>query len=199
MDAVEKESAGRRRIGILGGSFDPVHLGHLGMADAARDAAGLDSVVFVPCFVSPLKTGTHASPAQRAKMLEIALEDAGADWAEISTFELERPSPSYSWKTAEHFSEKRPEVDWHWIVGADQWERIEQWAEPDRLKERLRFLVVTREGGAVRPRSGWRHQTVEFFHPASSTAIRSDFDAHLDWLTPGVVRYCREEGLYGQG
>ncbi len=185
------------RAAIFGGSFDPVHRGHLAMAAAAREAADLDLVLFVPAAVSPFKSGTVASGGQRREMLDIALAESGWDWAGVSDFELERPAPSYSWETARHFAEAFPGTEWHWMLGTDQWEQIDRWAEPEILREALSFLVFTRSGQTVRERPGWRYRAVPFEHPASSTAIRADFAAHRDWLTPGVAAYCEGEGIYG--
>lgn len=184
------------RAAIFGGSFDPVHRGHLAMAERARAVSGLDRVVFMPAAVSPFKKGTVANASQRHDMLGIALRESGFDWAEVSGFELDRPAPSYSWQTAQHFASAFPRTEWFWILGTDQWEQIERWAEPEILRELLHFLVFTRKGEPVRERPGWRRTAIPFAHPASSTAIRSDLDAHGDWLAPGVLRYCREQGLY---
>lgn len=197
MNATAPLSVPRPRAALFGGSFDPVHRGHLAMAVAAREAADLDRVVFVPAAVSPFKSGTVATGTQRREMLGIALAESGTAWAEISDFELNRPAPSYSWETARHFSALAPETEWYWILGTDQWDQIERWAEPERLRQWLHFLVFTRQGQTVRERPGWRHTAVAFEHPASSSAIRSDFTAHRDWLTPGVAVYCEERGIYG--
>jgi len=190
------QSNERQRIALFGGSFDPVHLGHIGMAESARAATGMDAVVFLPCFVSPFKEGTHATADQRAEMLAIALEETGSNWAELSRYEIARREPSYSWQTAAHYSETVPDVDWHWIVGTDQWDQIERWAEPEKLRELLHFIVMTRDGSDVLVRDGWRYTPVQFSHPASSTGIRTDLDGHADWLTPGVRDYCCEHDLY---
>ncbi len=187
----------RQRVAILGGSFDPVHLGHLGMAETVIEHTGIDEVIFVPCFVSPFKSGTVASPEQRAEMLELAIRDSGWEWASVSRFEIERPEPSYSWETAEHFTQAMSGAELHWIVGTDQWEQLERWAEPEKLRELLRFVVLTRGDAEVAPKNGWRHEALPFEHPASSTTIRERFTEHEDWLTPSVVDYCREQGLYG--
>ena len=184
------------RAAIFGGSFDPVHRGHLAMAERARAVAGLDRVIFMPAAVSPFKKGTVANAVQRRDMLEIALRESGYGWAELSGFELERPAPSYSWQTAQHFATAFPRTEWCWILGTDQWEQIDRWAEPEILRELLHFLVFTREGEPVRDRPGWRHTPIPFAHPASSTAIRADLAGHQDWLPSGVFRYCREQGLY---
>ncbi|HQW29243.1 MAG TPA: nicotinate (nicotinamide) nucleotide adenylyltransferase [Verrucomicrobiales bacterium] len=187
------------RHAIFGGSFDPVHRGHLAMAVAAREALGLDGLVFVPCAVSPFKSGTVASGEQRREMLQIALEESGMDWATVSDFELNRPAPSYSWQTAFHFSRSRPDVQWHWILGTDQWEQITRWAEPERLRDLLHFIVFSRHGTRVIDQPGWRYTAVPFEHPASSTAIRSDFATHRDWLTPGVRDFCEAGEIYERG
>lgn len=189
----------RQRVAILGGSFDPVHMGHLGMAATVIEHTKVDRVIFVPCFVSPFKSGTVASPAQRAEMLELTIRDSGWEWASVSRFEIERPEPSYSWETAEHFTRAMPEADLHWIVGTDQWEQLERWAEPEKLRSLLKFIVLTRGDAEVHPRSGWGHETLPFEHAASSTKIRERFAEHEEWLTPAVRAYCHEQGLYGAG
>lgn len=187
---------GESRIAIFGGSFDPVHRGHLAMAAAARERLPLDGVVFMPCAVSPFKSGTVASGPQRLGMLEAAIRDEQLDWATVSDFELHRPAPSYSWETVRHFSATQPGVGWHWILGTDQWEQIERWAEPETLRSLLHFIVFSRAGTRVRDRPGWTYTPIEFEHPASSTAIRRDFAGHRDWLTPGVAELAGE--IYGQ-
>lgn len=187
----------RERVAILGGSFDPVHQGHLGMAATAIEHTGVDRIIFVPCFVSPFKSGTVANPEQRADMLELAINDSDWDWASVSRFEIERPEPSYSWETAEYFTRTMPAVDLHWIVGTDQWAQLEQWAEPEKLRTLLKFIVLTRGEAEVEAMSGWRHEALPFEHPASSTKIREQFADYTEWLTPSVLDYCQERGLYG--
>jgi len=181
---------------VLGGSFDPVHLGHLRMARTAAEMVELERIVFMPCFVSPFKSGTVANAEQRIKMLQIAIDETEMQNAEVWTWEAEQANPSYSWETATHLSELHPEVKWHWIVGTDQWDAIDRWAEPEKLRDSLHFIVLTRDGDPVVEREGWRYTAVPFQHPASSTKIRKNFADNVDWLVPGVADYCREQGLY---
>ena len=108
------------RSAIFGGSFDPVHRGHLAMALAARETVGFDRMLFVPAAVSPFKKSTTASGEQRRTMIEIALAESGFAWAKVSDCELNRPGPSYSWQTASFFREEDPSTDWYWILGTDQ-------------------------------------------------------------------------------
>jgi nicotinate-nucleotide adenylyltransferase len=194
MADIPQTGPGGSRQAIFGGSFDPVHRGHLAMAATAREQLALEGVIFVPCAVSPFKSGTVASGAQRREMLGTAIRETGMDWAAVDEFELHRPSPSYSWETARHFSTSHPDVAWYWILGTDQWDKIDRWAEPDILRDLLHFIVFSRAGAVVRDRPGWRYTAVEFEHPASSTAIRENPAAHGDWLTPGVAKVAR--GIY---
>ncbi len=186
-------------VAIMGGTFDPVHEGHLSLAEQAHEKFGLDRVLFVPCFQSPFKGTSYALAAQRYEMLKIAVEEKGWKWASVSKFEISRPSPSYSWQTAEHFREQNPDAKWHWILGTDQWDQITKWAEPEKLREQLDFLVVTRNGQAVKERPDWNFKSMEFSHPASASAIREDFSAHTEWLSPGVRSYCLDNELYVHG
>ncbi|MDB3940963.1 nicotinate (nicotinamide) nucleotide adenylyltransferase [Verrucomicrobiales bacterium] len=186
----------REAHAVLGGSFDPVHLGHLRMARTAAEMVELERIVFMPCFVSPFKSGTVANAEQRIKMLQIAIDETEMQNAEVWTWEAEQANPSYSWETATHLSELHPEVKWHWIVGTDQWDAIDRWAEPEKLRDSLHFIVLTRDGDPVVEREGWRYTAVPFQHPASSTKIRKNFADNVDWLVPGVADYCREQGLY---
>lgn len=166
------------------------------MVRFAIKEAELDEVILVPCFVSPFKSGTEATGAQRFAMLELALRDAGIGAARVSSFEIGRDGPSYSAETATHFAEAFPEVEWHWILGTDQWDGIEDWSRPETLRRILGFLVLTRNGEPVKERPGWKYEALPFSHPASSTAIRADFKGHRDWITPSVLAYCEAEGLY---
>ena len=135
----------------------------------------------------------EAEPQDRVRL---ALDDEELDEADVSTFEIERDRPSYSWETATHFHERFPGVEWNWILGADQWNAIDRWAAPGTLRRLLRFIILTRNGEPVLDRPGWRSVTVPFEHPASSTAIRGDFEGHAGWMTPSVRKYCEVEGLY---
>jgi len=184
------------KIGLFGGSFDPVHLGHLAIAEAAHTSCGLDRVIFIPCWQSPHKSRKMADGEHRAAMLERALADA--KWGEVSRWELERDSPSYSWMTAEHMAAEFPGSELHWILGTDQWEVLETWAKPERLAELLTFIVFPR-GSEVADKDGFDHVEIDVRHPASSTEIRSrvaDGRDTNDLLEPEVASYIDEHDLY---
>lgn len=186
-----------RRIALFGGTFDPIHLGHLEIATRAREAMALDEVRFLPCRTSPHKIGiTSAPPDDRLEMVRLATR--GLAWATVDDFDLRSPPPSYSYLTAEEMARRYPGARFFWIMGADQWRALPTWKNPERLAERVEFIVFSRDG-APAPRAGWRMHHLPGTHPASATAIRRDLAAGgnaKDWLPPQVADFIREKGLY---
>ena len=193
-DSLEEESFPPRRIGLFGGSFDPVHNGHMELASRAREIAELDEVIFIPCARSPHKDQpTVANDKQRVAMILEAIDDL--DWATTSTVEMDRASPSYSWETAEYFAAEHPEADLYWILGTDQWENIENWSRPGILCDLLTFIIANRNDTPVRLRADWSQIELTFDHPASSTAIREG-RGEPEWLHPEVIDNIAERGIY---
>ena len=186
-----------RKIGLFGGTFDPVHLGHIHLATVAKEALALDEVRFLPCRISPHKTGhAPASGADRLEMLRLATREIA--WAVVDDFELTQADPSYSFLTAEAMSLKFPDTRLFWIMGGDQWEALPRWKNPDRLAELVEFIVLAR-GEIPAPREGYRLHVAAGQHPASATAIRdaiSKGDTAPPWLDPAVGRWIREKSLY---
>ncbi|MFM1558623.1 MAG: nicotinate (nicotinamide) nucleotide adenylyltransferase [Roseibacillus sp.] len=185
------------RIALFGGTFDPVHCGHLRVARNALEALNLDRIIFIPCRQSPHKEdGTLASEDDRLEMLHLALEDH--PWAVVSEIEMLLPPPSYSWVTAEAMKEVYPEARLFWLMGSDQWSVIQSWARPDHLADLVEMIVHDRENShQLQP--GFRSHFIHGAHPASATAIRDQTPISLrsDWLEPKVERFIRSHGLYG--
>ena len=164
-------NAGQERIALFGGSFDPPHNAHLGIARAAVEHCGLHQVIFIPCQESPLKgRAPGAAGPDRLAMLRLATK--GLPWAAVSDWELSRAGPSYSWQTAGHFAALHPGAALHWLMGADQWAALERWARPDILRERLTFIVFARDGSPPAAREGWRSLFLPGVFPGSSTEAR---------------------------
>lgn len=189
-------SSPQPRLCLFGGTFDPVHLGHLAVAGAAVQALGLDQVRFLPCQVSPHKLDRPAATADhRLAMLELATR--GIPWAVVDRFELAHSGPSFSWRTALALRERNPDARLFWLVGGDQWQDLPTWAHPEILAATLEFIVVAR-GAAVAPRPGWTSHLLAAVHPASASAIRASAAGHLrdDWLAPAVAAYIRAHHLY---
>jgi len=193
-------SLARPRHCLFGGSFDPVHLGHTGLASAARAHARLDRIIFLPACRSPHKHDQDppASAHHRLAMLRLAV--APLPYAEVSAWEVDRAGPSYSWQAAEFFAASLgPDIDLCWLLGADQWAVLHTWARPDRLAHLLTFLVVPRNEGVIVPRHGFRHAVVPFHHHASSTAARAAARScqSLDHLVaPSVADYITRHRIY---
>lgn len=182
------------RIGVFGGTFDPVHVGHLAIALAAIEAVPLDRVVFVPARRSPLKrTAPVASEADRVAMLERAVE--GEPRFAVSRAELERPAPSYTVDTLEPLA---PEGRLFLILGADAVADLDRWKDPARIRA-LATLVVARRPGAPEPASAGAIvlEAPKMDISARELRARAARGRSLRYLVPDAVwRYIEERGLY---
>ena len=187
-----------QRLALFGGSFDPPHFAHLGIAAAAVEQCTLDQVIFIPCQISPLKgRAPGAAGTQRAAMLRLAT--AGLPWAAVSEWELGHPGPSYSWQTTEHFAAAHPGAELFWLMGEDQWRALERWARPDYLREHLTFIVFGRDGWNPEPRPGWRFHFLKGTWAGSSTearALLAEGNSARGLLPPAVEAYAVRHRLY---
>ncbi|MDP0499733.1 MAG: nicotinate-nucleotide adenylyltransferase [Verrucomicrobiota bacterium JB022] len=191
-----------RKIGLLGGSFDPVHLGHMFIGLDALEALGLDEIWYIPAARSPHKAANPlASDVDRVAMLRCALapEPRFRLWAG----ELELPPPSYTWRTLEKLITEHPDARFFWIIGADQFQALPRWSRIEHVAALVEFAVLARPGYDLTPPAipGLRHHRIEQAHPigVSSTEIRERAAAgkSIDFmLPPGVGLYLREHALY---
>ena len=201
------------RVGWLGGSFDPVHAGHLHVALAAADALALERVLLVPAALPPHKRQRAlASGADRLALLAIA---ARADRRlQPCDVELRRPGPSYSVDTArELLAALPPGTELCAIVGEDTLADLPNWKDAAELLALVSFCPVARAGRDPDPAplaalagaevvEGIRRRVLRLpEHPASSTAVRAALLARETprWLPPGVLDEIRRRGLYGYG
>jgi nicotinate-nucleotide adenylyltransferase len=133
------------RIGLLGGSFNPIHRGHLAIARAARASLGLDRVVLVPSARPPHKRDATLAPAEdRLAMARLAAKDEPA--LEVSSIELERTGPSYTIDTVRSFLAADPHAEVHFLIGADSVPELKTWKDARTLLRLARFAVVARPG-----------------------------------------------------
>jgi nicotinate-nucleotide adenylyltransferase len=136
------------RLGVFGGSFDPIHMGHLIMAEAARETLNLDLVLFVPAAVQPLKQGQLAIKAMhRAAMIELAIE--GNPNFALSSVEIDRPGPSYTVDTLRLLRQSYPLVTIWFILGADALDSFPRWRDPQGIVAQARLAVVRRPDVAL--------------------------------------------------
>lgn len=133
------------RIGIFGGSFDPVHYGHLILADTCREFLGLDRVLLVPTATSPLKRhGPRASNEARSEMIRLAI--GGTDSLALETLEIERGGVSYTLDTVQTLQQRMPADELVLLMGADTVATLELWHEPAKLLRTVPLGVVLRGG-----------------------------------------------------
>ncbi len=165
------------RIGLFGGTFDPVHLGHLAMAEAALDQARLGKLWFIPAARNPHKESHHRfTPDERWEFLRLAVQDHPR--LEVSAWELHRPPPSYTIETVRHFAAEFPGAELFWLIGADQLPGLHRWRDIGELAERVTFLCAPRN--QMSPETPPPPVSFPFrllwlnlpFHPASSTEVR---------------------------
>lgn len=198
---VDARHAGRVKIGLLGGSFDPVHNGHVAMARAAL-AAGMDRVVLIPAAQAPLKpSAVRASAEDRLAMLRLAFEDLPA--AEVSEIEIRRGGVNYTVDTVRALRAAWPDDDLCWIIGADQLARLGAWREIDALSGLVEFLCAARPGYALSGPEGvpglrWRPLGGPEWD-VSSSVVRSRLEAggSLRGLVPDkAIEYLERNRLY---
>ncbi len=137
------------KLGIFGGTFDPIHHGHLILADHCRDACGLDAVWFVPAASPPHKDDSMITPAQqRAEMVELAV--AGCPDLAVSRIELDRSGPSYTVDTLQQLADEDGGRELFLIIGADSLADLSTWREPERIAS-LATIVVANRGRSTLP------------------------------------------------
>lgn len=133
------------RLGVFGGSFDPVHLGHLILAEQCREQAGLDEVLFVPTARHPLKTDRQYTPFDvRVEMLRLAVGDRSE--FRIDELENERPGLSFTADTLAILKQRRPGAELLLLLGSDCLPELPQWREPERIVDRAELVVMERPG-----------------------------------------------------
>lgn len=133
-----------KKVGIMGGTFDPIHYGHLILAQNALETYELDEIMFVPSGTPWLKDSTKVlSKNKRVSMTGIAIED-NVNFA-LSTIEIDREGNSYSYETVEELKKEQPETDFYFILGADSLLEIEKWKHPDRLMAECTLLAAVRD------------------------------------------------------
>ncbi|MEX2118291.1 MAG: nicotinate-nucleotide adenylyltransferase [Pirellulales bacterium] len=199
------------RLGLFGGTFDPVHYGHLLLAELCREAAGLDTVWFVPAAVPPHKLDRELAPAaQRVEMLELAI--GGQESFAVGTMEVDRGGVSYTVDTLAAMAAEYPGSELFLLLGADSLRDLPTWREPGRILELATPLVARRSGAAqvdfdclaplvppARLAEFRRHQVDMPLVELSSSEIRRRVAAGLSirYQTPRAVeKYIQHAGLY---
>jgi nicotinate-nucleotide adenylyltransferase len=189
-----------KRIGLFGGSFDPIHLGHLLVAGTAREELGLTRLFFIPAAQSPFKPESKPAPGrERLRLLRLAL--AGEAWCEIDEQEIQRGGVSYTIDTVRDFARRIPESERFYLIGADNVAQLPRWREADELARLTSFVAIPRPGEIeITFPPPFRGRLLKGFPMAiSSSQIRARIKAgqpvdHL--VPPAVAEAIRNSRLY---
>jgi len=195
----------RKRIALYGGTFDPVHSGHLEVARRVSELFEIERVIFIPAQLAPHKTGRPVTaPIHRYAMLALATQDDAR--LLISTFELDAPDRRYTVDTVLHFQRTFGEdTELFFIMGADSWSEIKTWRDWERLLKMTSHIVVTRPGYEMTPAPPELKEQILF-----SDAVMKDISAtnirrlanegryeELEQMVPGsVANYIRKYEIY---
>ncbi len=194
-----------KRVGFFGGTFDPIHFGHLNLAISIKEATKLDHIYFSPAHFSPEKKDQlpTASKKARKEMTQLAIE--GIEGFSLLEEELDREGPSYTIDTIQNLIAEHPQVQFHLILGEDILEGLLQWKEIEKLLELAPPLVGTRSGAQIPQLTPQVHQAIEKGKievspmEISSTALRErlfqkKFSGHL--VPSKVLDYIEMHKLY---
>lgn len=191
----------RRRVGVMGGTFDPVHHGHLVAASEVRDAFDLDEVIFVPTGEQPFKQDRQVTPAEHRYLMTVVATASNPRF-NVSRVEIDRQGKTYTIDTLRQLDQEMPDTDLFFITGADVLPQILNWKDADELWSLAHFVGVTRPGHELDP-AGLPDSGVSLMEvPAmaiSSTDCRQRVAAGKPvwYLVPdGVVQYINKHGLY---
>lgn len=190
------------KIGIYGGSFNPIHLGHLITANFVKTNRGLSKVIFIPCAVQPLRQNELLiDPVHRIEMIKMSID--GMPGFDYSDYEIKKAGISYTFETLEHFTEKNREIEL--IIGFDNILTFHKWKNPDRIFELATVVVLKRRTTELKE----EHKKTEYMKKAvyldspliniSSTEIRQKIKSGLtiDSLVPeNVKEYIYRNELY---
>ncbi len=189
------------KIGLFGGSFDPVHQGHSQLAEQALRQFDLDRVIWIPAYFSPFKSESTMIASAEQRMAMVRLVCADFPRFEVSDFEIRRKVPSYAIDTVLHMRLIYPQAQLYWILGQDAFEGLPNWRDFQTLCRELIFLVSLRENGSC-DTAGFagRAELIKMpLHPAASSHLKESLSAGKGWdfLHEGVQKYVRGNQLYG--
>lgn len=199
----------RRRVGLLGGTFDPIHVGHLMMAEAVRSEYALDKIIFIPSSVPPHKRDRQVAPAEDRYQMTV-LATVSNPYFEVSDIELKRQGPSYSIDTVQAYLDAYGhDTDFFFIIGTDVIKDIETWNRIEELLGICEFVAASRPGGEpdlAKLRALFGELGEKRIHPLETPELEissTDIREHLKKghsiryvVPPAVEAYIYKKGLY---
>ena len=186
------------KIAILGGTFNPVHIGHLILAEEAREKLGLDKVIFVPTFLPPHKDNSDIAKAtDRLSMIRLAIKTN--KYFMVSDTEIKRNGRSYTIDTIKEFKERFSSDDLYFIIGSDLLKYLDEWKDLNEIIKLVRFIVATRPGFPLEKIPSYINTLPIRAVDISAFEIRECVKENksFHYLVPeGVFNYIRKRGLY---
>ena len=186
------------KVGILGGTFDPIHNGHLAMAQIAREKMSLDEVIFVPSYLPPHKSPKNVVlAADRLNMVILAIK--GNPFFRISDYEVKKAGKSYSIDTLRYFRKKMKGLKLYFIVGNDAYEGLSQWKDIDEILKIAHFVVVNRPGSSRKGGNIKCHHVMMPGIEISSSYVRQRLEEGKEvryWVPGPVAEYIKKNRLY---
>lgn len=186
------------KIGLLGGTFNPVHIGHLILAEEVREKMGFDRIIFVPTFLPPHKENSNIAQAQeRLKMLKLAIKGNG--YFSASDAEIKRNGRSYTIDTIREFKGSYPKDELYFIIGSDLLKYLDEWKDLAEIIKMVKVIVATRPGFPLEEIPSYIHTIAIRAVDVSAFEIRECVrkDKSFRYLVPeGVFNYINKKRLY---
>lgn len=184
------------KIGVFGGTFDPVHNGHINAFAETYINMKLDKIIIIPTFISPLKKHAGSSDRHRLNMLQLAVKDYS--FAEIDTFEIDQHQVTYTFDTLKYLNEKYPEDELYFIIGTDHYFSFDKWSNANKLHNLAKFVVLDRNSHLCNVKAPFIKLNTNIVE-VSSTLIRARLKANIEvrhLMHENVYEYIKEHRLY---
>ena len=184
------------RIGILGGTFDPIHNGHILVAESVLELLELDKILFVPTF-QPWQKANYTDVQHRVAMIQLAIADNPN--FELSLVDVERGGPTYSIDTVSDLQKQHPDSQLVFILGSDAANSLPTWRNIDELMRKLQFIVIDRPGSKFAGFEQLQQVSIDALD-LSATDVRkmiAEGKSVVDLVPAAVAAYIQENGLYG--
>ena len=188
-------------LGILGGTFDPIHEGHIAIAKHVLQAFKLDRIAFIPCFSPPHRDPPIASPEHRLAMTKLAIQ--GHPQFFVNDYEIQQQKISYTINTLKYLHQKHPDESLFLILGDDAFSQFQTWHQWEKITDYAELIVVTRTDKNNRPTLPTLSDKIHFDNitpiPVSATQIRASIRAgrkNIVGLHPAVEKYILENKVY---
>lgn len=184
------------RIGILGGTFDPIHNGHILVAESVLELLDLDKILFVPTF-QPWQKTNYTQVQHRIAMIQLAIADDPR--FELNLVDVERGGPTYSIDTVSDIQKQHPDAQLFFILGSDAANSLPTWKNIQELTRKVQFIVIDRPGSKFSGFEQLQQVSIDALD-VSATDIRKligEGKSVFDLVPPAVAAYIQENGLYG--